>query len=53
MQPAHDQQFINELQQVKAHVYEECERNANPSTQSKSSRSKTDLIYKRVFCNYL
>ena len=49
-----DQQFINEpTLWLKGHLDWACERNNGPSAKPKSSNSKTNLIYKRAFCNYL
>ena len=50
----HDQLFINDLsKQLVAELRAACQFNPNPGAKPKSSDTKTDLIYKRAFCNYL
>ena len=49
-----DQLFIDDLsKQPVAKLCAACLFNPNPSAKPKSSNTKTDLIYKRAFCNYL
>ena len=49
-----DQLFINDLsKQLVAELRSACQFNPNPGAKPKSSDTKTDLIYKRAFCNYL
>ena len=49
-----DQIFINDLaKQLVAELRAACQLNPNPGAKPKSSDTKTDLIYKRAFCNYL
>ena len=53
-QPERDQLFINDLaKQLVAELRAACQLNPNPGAKPKSSNIKTDLIYKRAFCNYL
>ena len=48
------QQLINELiKQLVVELRMTCHLNTSPSVKPKSSYTKTDLIYKRAFCNYL
>ena len=48
-----DQLFINDVsKQLVAELHAACEF-ANPGAKPKSSDTKTDLIYKGAFCNYL
>ena len=47
-----DQLFIHDLsKQLVAELRAACQ--FNPSAKPKSGGTKTDLIYKRAFCNYL
>ena len=49
-----DQLFINDLsKQLVVELRAACQFNPNPGAKPKSSDTKTDLIYKRAFCNYL
>ena len=49
-----DQLFIDDLsKQLVAELRAACQFNPNPGAKLKSSDTKTDLIYKRAFCNYL
>ena len=49
-----DHLFINDLsKQLVAELRAACQFNPNPGAKPKSSDTKTDLIYKRAFCNYL
>ena len=49
-----DQLFINDpSKQLIAELRSACQFNRNPGAKPKSSDTKTDLIYKRAFCNYL
>ena len=49
-----DQLFINDVsKQLVAELHAACEFNPNPGAKPKSGDTKTDLIYKRAFCNYL
>ena len=49
-----DQLFIHDLcKQLVAELRAACQLNANPGAKPKSGDTKTDLIYKRAFCNYL
>ena len=49
-----DQLFIDDLcKQLVAELRAACQLNANPGAKPKSGDTKTDLIYKRAFCNYL
>ena len=49
-----DQLFIDDLcKQVVPELRAACQLNANPGAKPKSGDTKTDLIYKRAFCNYL
>ena len=49
-----DQLFIDDLsKQLVAELRTACQFNPNPGAKPKSSDTKTDLIYKRAFCNYL
>ena len=49
-----DQLFIDDLsKQLVAELRAACQFNPNPGAKPKSSETKTDLIYKRAFCNYL
>ena len=49
-----DQLFIDDLcKQVVPESPAACQLNANPGAKPKSGDTKTDLIYKRAFCNYL
>ena len=49
-----EQLFINDLsKQLVAELRAACQFNPNPGAKLKSSNRKTDLIYKRAFCNYL
>ena len=49
-----DQLFIDDLsKQLVAELRAACQFNPNPGAKPKSSDTKTDLIYKRAFCNYL
>ena len=50
-----DQLFINDLSQqlIGEELRAACQFNPNPGAKPKSSNTKTDLIYKRAFCNYL
>ena len=53
-QPERDQLFINDLsKQLVAESRAACQFNPNPGAKPKSSDTKTNLIYKRAFCNYL
>ena len=44
-----DQLFVKDLAKLRA----ACQLNPNPGATPKSSDTKTDLIYKHAFCNYL
>ena len=49
-----DQQFINEpTKQLLVELRVACQLNTSPSAELKSSNTKTNLIYKHAFCNYL
>ena len=49
-----DQLLINDLsKQLVAELRAACQINPNLGAKPKSSDTKTDLIYKRAFCNYL
>ena len=49
-----DRLFINDLsKQLVAEFRTACQFNPNPGAKPKSSDTKTDLIYKHAFCNYL
>ena len=49
-----DQLFINDLsKQLVAELRATCQFKPNFGAKPKSSDTKTDLIYKRAFCNYL
>ena len=49
-----DQLFINDLsKQLVAELRAACQFNPTPGAKPKSTDTKTDLIYKRAFCNYL
>ena len=49
-----DQLFINDpSKQLVAKLRAACQFNPNPDAKPKSGDTKTDLIYKRAFCNYL
>ena len=49
-----DQLFINDpAKQLVAELRGACHLNPNPGAKAKSSDTKTDVIYKRAFCNYL
>ena len=49
-----DQLFIDDLcKQLVAELRAACKFNPNPGAKPKSGDTKTDLIYKRAFCNYL
>ena len=49
-----DQLFINDLaKQLVAELRAACQLNPIPGAKPKSSDTKTDLIYKGAFCNYL
>ena len=49
-----DQLFINDLSKpLVAVLRAACQFNPNPGAKPKSRDTKTDLIYKRAFCNYL
>ena len=49
-----DQLFINDLaNQLVAELRAACQFNPNPGAKPKSSDTKTNLIYKHAFCNYL
>ena len=39
--------------QLVAELRAACQFNPNPGAKPKSNDTKTDLIYKRAFCNYL
>ena len=43
----------NPLCMLVAELRAACQLNANPGAKPKSGGTKTDLIYKRAFCNYL
>ena len=48
------QLFIDDLcKQVVPELRAACQLNVNPGAKPKSGDTKTDLIYKRAFCNYL
>ena len=50
----HDQCFIHELtKQLVVDLREACQRNTSLVAKPKSSYTKTNLLYKRAFCNYL
>ena len=48
-----DQLFINDLSKQLVELRAACQFNPNPGAKPKSSDTKTDLIYKRAFCNHL
>ena len=49
-----DQQFIDDLTNMFVKdIREACARNTNPRAKPKSSDTKSDLIFKRVFADYL
>ena len=49
-----DHLFIGDLsKQLVVELCAACQFNTNPGAKPKSSDTKTDLIYKRAFCNYL
>ena len=49
-----DQLFIDDLcKQLVKELRTACQLNPNPGAKPKSGDTKTDLIYKRAFCNYL
>ena len=49
-----DQPLIDDLsKQLVAELRAACQFNPNPGAKPKSGDTKTDLIYKRAFCNYL
>ena len=49
-----DQLFVNDLSKhLVAELRAACQFNPNPDAKPKSSDTKTDLIYKHAFCNYL
>ena len=49
-----DQLFIDDLsKQLVKELRAACQLNPNPCAKPKSVDAKTDLIYKRAFCNYL
>ena len=49
-----DQLFIDDLsKQLVVELRAACHFDPNPGAKPKSSDTKTDLIYKRAFCNYL
>ena len=49
-----DQQFIRELEELLANdIGDACARNMNPRAKPKASDTKFDLIYKRVFADFL
>ena len=51
---ASGQHFINDLsKQLAAELRATCQFNPNPGAKPKSRDTKTDLIFKRAFCNYL
>ena len=46
--------FINDLNKdIKKNLYEACARNTNPRAKPKSSDSKSGMIYKRAFADFL
>ena len=48
------QLFFNDLaKQLVAELFAACRLHPNLGAKPKSSDTKTDLIYKRAFCNYL
>ena len=48
-----DQLFIDDLcKQLVKELRAACQLNPNPGAKPKSGDTKTDLIYKRAFCNY-
>ena len=49
-----DKQFIRELEELLAKdIRNACVRNTNPRARLKASDTKSDLIYKRVFADFL
>ena len=49
-----DQRFIRELEELLAKdIRNTCARNTNPRAKPKASDTKSDLIYKHVFANFL
>ena len=49
-----DQRFIQELEEfLVKDIRDACARNSNPCAKPKPSESKTALIYKRVFADFL
>ena len=42
-----------DTQQLRKDLYDACTRNSSPGAQPKASDTKPQLIYQRVFCNYL
>ena len=49
-----DQRFIQELEELLAKdIRNTCARNMNPRAKPKESDTKSDLIYKRVFADFL
>ena len=49
-----DKQFIRELEELLVKdIRNACARNMNPRAKPKASDTKSDLIYKRVFTNFL
>ena len=49
-----DQLFINDLaKQLVAELRAACQLHPNPGAKPNSSDTRTDLIYKRAFCNYM
>ena len=49
-----DQQLIQELEKyLVKNIHDACERNINPRAKPKSLDKKFDVIYKRVFTDFL
>ena len=49
-----DQRFIRELKELLAKdIRDACARNTNPRAKPKALDTKSDLIYKRVFADFL
>ena len=49
-----DQPFIRELEELLAkYIRNACAQNTNPRAKPKASDTKSNLIYKRVFADFL
>ena len=49
-----DKRFIRELEELLVKdIRDACARNTNPRAKPKASDTKSDLIYKRVFADFL